>query len=232
MTIKYHGTPLTPSSVLPTLRGFNFVVSFADPRDLSRLVEGKIANKIMLDSGAYTAWTQGRLVNWNAYYRWVGHWLHFPELWAVIGDVIDGDEKANAKLIREWPHGKRGAPVWHLHESLGKLQQLCAEWPLVCFGSSGQFRRVGSAAWHIRMHEAFDCIAPHGDPSTKLHMLRGMSLTYRQPYPFHSVDSSTVARSYQRDKMSALDAILKWEKRNTPSFWSGGFSLIRRSGIA
>ena len=53
-------------------------------------------------------------------------------------DVIDGDEASNDELLLAWPKELRGVPVWHLHESLERLQRLASEWPTVAFGSSGQ----------------------------------------------------------------------------------------------
>jgi len=55
--------------------------------------------------------------------------------------VIDGDEKANDILIREWPFGIRGVPVCIYHESLGRLSGLCERWPRVALGSSGDWQR-------------------------------------------------------------------------------------------
>jgi len=45
-------------------------------------------------------------------------------------DIIDGDEGANDALLDEWPMPTWfGAPVWHMHESLARLERLAFEWP-------------------------------------------------------------------------------------------------------
>lgn len=221
MTDKYHGTPLTPKAVLRSLINVNFCVSFARPSDIKQLLEEGVARKVMLDSGAFSVWRRGGAVDWAKYYAWAERWLAYDNAWAVIGDVIDGAEADNDRLIHEWPHGTRGAPVWHLHESLAKLQRLSAEWPLVCIGSSGQYATIGKPAWVDRMHEAFNAIAlPDGSLPTKLHMLRGLRLVKGHPYPFHSVDSATVARNYRRDGRPPAELISAWEKHHTPTLWN------------
>jgi hypothetical protein len=229
MTIKYHGTPFTPKSVLETLKGKSFCVSFAHPQNINQLLNGGVASKVMLDSGAFTAWRKGGKVEWSKYYAWTEKWLRFSNSWAVIGDVINGSEEDNGRLIREWPHGDRGAPVWHLHESIEKLQTLCRDWPLVCIGSSGQYAHIGKPNWIKRMQEAFDNIAlPNGELPTKLHMLRGLRLVKGYPYPFHSVDSATIARNYRRDcsrraGRSPASMVAAWEVHHTPTRWCRGW---------
>ncbi len=42
----------------------------------------------------------------------------------MIPDVIGSTEKENDDLLAEWPHGERGVPVWHLNESIGRLERL------------------------------------------------------------------------------------------------------------
>jgi hypothetical protein len=157
----------------------------------------EIGQSVMLDNGAFTAWTQGRPVtDWRGYYRWVEPWLDIQTTWAVIPDVIDGTEDDNRRLLDQWPFADRGAPVWHLHESLDRLDGLVRDWPLVCLGSSGEYRTIGSPAWRRRMEDAMDVATDaRGVPRTRLHMLRGLDLA-DGPYPFYSADSANVARNH------------------------------------
>jgi hypothetical protein len=195
--IHYHGTPISPRHpALYGLAGRCFCVSYAEPRDLE--VCHEIGQSVMLDNGAFTAWTQRRPVaDWAPYYDWVGSWLDYTTTWAVIPDVIDGTEDDNDRLVAGWPHGERGAPVWHLHETLDRLDRLIRDWPLVCLGSSGRYRTVASPAWRDRMAEAMDVATDaRGVPRTRLHMLRGLDLA-DGPYPFHSADSANVARNFK-----------------------------------
>ena len=114
MTIHYHGTPLTPLSAFYELRGRHFCVSHAAPQDVRRAHE--IGQSVMLDNGAFSKWKSGRETDWPAFYDWAEPWLAFATTWAVIPDVIDGGSQMQDALIREWPFGQKGAPVWHMDE--------------------------------------------------------------------------------------------------------------------
>lgn len=216
MTIHYHGTPITPRAVLDTLAGRHFCVSFAHPNDVARVHE--IGQSIMLDNGAYSMWTRGSYCDWPSYYRWTETWLAYQTTWAVIPDVVDGDERINDRLVAEWPHGPRGAPVWHLHESIARLKRLAEEWPRVCLGSSREFSRVGSPTWHARMTAAMNALCTNGLSPTWLHMLRGTSLS-GAIYPFASVDSTDIALSHHRHNNNARAMADRWDALQCPGRW-------------
>lgn len=219
--IHYHGTPITPKSVLEELAGRHFCVSFAAPSQVRQCHQ--TGQSVMLDNGAFSFWKKGaRWVNWKDYYEWCEPWLEYHTTWAIIPDVIDGSVKENDALLKQWPHGPhRGAPVWHLHEPLSRLGRLMEFYPRVCFGSSGQYASVGTGLWHHRMTEAFNYVCPNGgSPPRWLHMLRGMSLS-GQHYPFASVDSTDVARNHWRtgQTRSAGEIAARWDAMQTPAVW-------------
>lgn len=217
MTIHYHGTPISPRAVLDTLAGRHFCVSFAAPQDVKHC--HAIGQSVMLDNGAFSAWTRGATINWSDYYEWAAPWLDYRTTWAVIPDVIDGDEAANDALVAEWPHGDRGAPVWHMHESIARLRRLAHRWPRVCIGSSGDYRTVGSERWHRRMVEAMNALCVGGYVPTWLHMLRGMAMAGSH-YPFASVDSTDIARNHNRPQNTALKMATLWDAQQCPPIWS------------
>ena len=141
--MHYHGTPITPRTVLHELAGRCFCVRYGEHRDAD--VCHEIGQSVMLDNGAFSFWRQNVATDWPGYYRWCAQWLEHWATWAVIPDVIDGTEEENDALLAEWPFGGRGAPVWHMHESLGRLGRLVEGWPLVCIGSSGDYSEIGRA---------------------------------------------------------------------------------------
>lgn len=217
MTIHYHCTPISPIPVLLDLQGKHFCVSFAHGWDVERVHQ--IGQTVMLDNGAWTAWRKGKQYDPKKFYKWAAPWLEYHTTWAVIPDVIEGDEEANDLLLEQWPFPRsRGAPVWHLHESLDRLKRLCNAFPRVCLGSSGSYSRPGSKPWHGRMHEAMDAICTNGVPPVWLHMLRGMALVKTPIYPFASVDSSDVARNHHLKK-DALAKANRWDALQCPSRW-------------
>jgi hypothetical protein len=222
MTVHYHGTPITPRTVLNELGGRNFCISFWRPDDVE--VCHQIGQSNMLDNGAFSAWMEamrtGKKLNldWKAFYAWAEKWLAYRTTWAVIPDVIMGTAEENDALIAQWPHGQRGAPVWHMHEPIDRLKRLCDEWERVCIGSSAQYKVVGADNWHHRMTEAMNAICKTGRVPNWLHMLRGMNAS-RWGYPFASVDSTDIARNHSNGKRTAREMADRWDAIQCSPFW-------------
>lgn len=194
--IHYHGLPITPeTAAVAAVRGRHAFVSWAHPGQVTTAMA--VCQSFALDNGAFSAWRAGRAVtNWTQYYAWVeAH--RVPALdFAVIPDVIDGSEADNDALVREWPWGQLGAPVWHLHEALQRLERLASDWPRVCLGSSGEFARVGSSRWWDRMAEAVRVVSDaRGRPRVRLHGLRMLDARVVAVVPLASADSTNIARN-------------------------------------
>lgn len=149
----------------------------------------------VFDNGAFSVWKRGGQLDVDGYYQWVDEWHRHPGFdWALIPDVIDGHEAANDALIEQWPSHLQGVPVWHLHESIGRLRRLVGEWRTVAFGSSGQWSSPGTQAWWRRMNEAMAAICDdHGRPLCKLHGLRMLDPAIFNRLPFASADSTNAA---------------------------------------
>lgn len=213
MTIHYHGTPITPNAVLLSLAGAHFCVSFARPDQVRQAHE--IGQSVMLDNGAFSVWKRQHIPDWDAYYKWADQWLDHPTTWAVIPDVIVGDEGDNDLLCRAWPFRDRGAPVWHMHESLGRLIGLIDGFPRVCIGSSGEYAEVMSPVWQRRMDEAWREIYRLNKRTPNIHMLRGLQLI-RQRWPFASVDSTDIARNHNGKHRCAVKMRVRWDAGQCP----------------
>jgi len=214
--IHYHGTPITPVSVLLTLAGKHFCVSHARPDDVRRV--HSIAQSVMLDNGAFSAWKSNKQTNWEAYYKWTDRWLDYPANWAVIPDVIDAGSQEQDALVAQWPHGTRGAPVYHMDEPISRLLMLCETWPRVCVGSTAEFATVLSATWCSRMDDIFNQLNATFLKIPVLHMLRGMQLSGMH-YPFASVDSTDVAQNHNRPNNFARQMADRWDAAQTPGTW-------------
>ena len=214
--IHYHGTPISPVSALYELSGRHFCVSHADPRDVERV--HRIGQSVMLDNGAYSKWKRGRETDWLAYYAWCDRWLDYPTTWAVIPDEIHAGSQYQDALLAEWPHGQRGAPVWHMDEPIDRLLRLTDEWPRVCIGSTAEYAVVLSGPWRRRMDETWNAIARHHRRLPWLHMLRGMQMSGRE-YPFASVDSTDVAQNHNRAKNTPTEMANRWDAMQTPGRW-------------
>lgn len=171
-------------------------MSFARPEQLQIAVE--VCQSFAVDNGAFSAWLSGTPVSdWLPYYKWVESIKRTPTFdFAVVPDVIDGDEDANDALADAWPHERHlSAVVWHMHESIERLERLAREWPRVAIGSSGDFSTVGDAKWWGRINQAMNAIIDDkGQPVCKLHGLRMLDPDVFTRLPFASADSTAVAR--------------------------------------
>lgn len=216
MTLHYHGTPITPVAALTELAGRNFCVSHAAPQDVARV--HRIGQSVMLDNGAFSAWKSGKETDWRGFYQWCDEWLDYPTTWAVIPDVIDAGTQEQDALLREWPHGHKGAPVWHMDEPISRLLRLCDEWPRVCIGSTAEYAVVLSDAWCFRMDEVFNEISARHKRLPWLHMLRGMQLSGKH-YPFASVDSTDVARNHHLPHQTPRKMADRWDGAQCPARW-------------
>lgn len=235
----YHGLPVWPATAAAKVtRGRHVFVSLAHPEQTEIALE--LSQSFALDNGAFSAWMSGKPVSdWSDYYRWVAELHRHPGFdFAVIPDVIDGDEEDNDALIEEWPWIVEprtlsiGAPVWHMHESIHRLLRLARTWPRICIGSSGQYATVGSPRWWVRIAEAMNAVCDKdGQPICKLHGLRMLNPDVFSRLPLASADSTNVAQnigidsawrgSYQPPTKDWRALILaeRIESHNSASIW-------------
>lgn len=226
MTIHYHGTPLTPRSELLKMAGKHFCVSFANPGDAEWCLQH--GQSVMWDNGAFTFYRGGKQTEWTKYYHWLESKLGHPH-WAVIPDVIDGTIDQQKELVAQWPFPKSlSAPVWHTGLSSDYLLELADNWPRICFGSSGAYWQVGSAAWERRTDEAFNALEKRG-LRPWVHMLRGLAMCGDR-WPFASADSVNVARNFKDTpicpermarRIDAVQCPVKWTLKTTTNHHRG-----------
>ena len=174
----------------------------------------------MWDNGAFSAFTKGKKFEPNKYYSWLEDKLGHPH-WAVIPDVIGGDEAEQKHLLKSWPFPvSLGAPVWHLHMNLDYLEYLTDNYPKVCFGSSGEYWQIGTAAWCGRIDAAFNRLSKN-NCAPWVHMLRGLAQAGKG-WPFASADSVNVARNYKdrgccpekmARKIDSIQCPIQWVQR-------------------
>ena len=216
----FHVTPITPDPRLVAISPRNLMVSHYRPDQLTRAIE--LAPFLAFDNGAFSIFSEmmrirkriaagkervgdrARLIwlemprDWRQFYSWLEPILFAPGRWAVIPDVINEGSQAQDALIRQWPHGQRGVPVWHTGEPIERLLRLLDEWPRVCIGSTDEHWQVGGEAWLRRMDEAWtEILRRHSDPI--IHMLRGTAV--HDWFPFFSADSSSVGQNSHRYNM-------------------------------
>ena len=196
--IRYHGGPITPeSAALAAWKRSHAMISFANPQQTE--LAFACADSVALDNGAWPIFAAGAgsSIDVSAYLAWVKNWYRHPGFdWCLIPDKIDGDEEENNRLIQDWPLDIFvSVPVWHMHESIEKIEWLADEWPRVAIGSSGEFVKIGTSRWWARISEAMEAICQDGLPKCRLHGLRQMDPEVFSVVPYSSVDSTNVARN-------------------------------------
>lgn len=201
--IHYHGLPITPATAaVSAVSGGHAFVSFRHADQLGLAAE--VCQSFAVDNGAFSAWQSGSPVtDWSAYYEWAAKCKRIPACdFAVIPDVIDGEEWDNDLLLQEWPLPKWfGAPVWHMHESFARLERLAADYPRVCVGSSGDYSVVGNDKWWQRIGQAMRVVCDDdGRPGVRLHGLRMLNPKVFSKLPFASADSTNIGRNIGIDK--------------------------------
>lgn len=190
--IHYHGTPLSSMvNASKVLAKRHAMVSHASPDHIA--VAAAVCQSFVIDNGAFSHFTKNApKTDWSDFYAWAEQWLAHPACdWALIPDVIGGSEEENDALLEQWPHGKhRGVPVWHLHESIERLERLAGEFPRVALGSSGEYWKPGTPAWWFRIDQALSAICDGaGRPRCKLHGLRMLDVAIFAHMPLASADS-------------------------------------------
>jgi hypothetical protein len=200
--IHYHGLPMTPiADMIKAMKAKHAMVSFEHPGQVAEAAE--VCQSIVLDNGAFSAWRQKKAHDFEGYIEWAAQWTKHPAVdWCVIPDVIDGTEEENDALVYRWPlNPAYSVPVYHLHESLGRLARLMMSFPRIALGSSGEYQSPNTAKWWDRMAEVMRVVCDgDGMPRVKLHGLRMLDPDCFSRIPLASADSCNVARNIGIDK--------------------------------
>ena len=231
--IHYHGTPMTPADdMAKAFATRHAMVSFEHPWQIEVCAE--ICQSVVLDNGAFSSWRQGKPYDFAGFAAWAEKWIRHPCVeWAVIPDVIDGDEQQNDALIDTWALPPAvSVPVYHMHESIDRLVRLAERFPRLALGSSGAYATVGTDQWWARMADMMDAICDEqGRPLVKLHGLRMLDPGVFSKLPLSSADSTNVARNVGIDSawrqsyapasraMRALILMERIERHASAAYW-------------
>jgi len=207
-TVHYHGSPIWGNKgevCKVAVRGAGAFISYARPDQIKLCL--KYADSVGIDNAAFSAWKKGLIINWTEFYQWLGRYYFNDKVkMFMIPDIIDGTEKENNHLIKAVPSmfKEKATPVWHLHESLDKLNWLCGDYGRVAFGSSGDFATIRTRAWRGRMDQAFNLIIKKNH-KTKIHGLRMLDGRVLGNYPLTTADSTNIACNVPKYKVKYPD---------------------------
>lgn len=155
-----------------------------------------------LDSGAFTAWKQGRRIDMDRLLAWYER--HDTADFKLALDVIGGseaDQKENLRIMEQG--GQAVVPVFHGPglESWRWFDELCERYPLVAVGAVTP--RNTSEATERWLRQIFNrvCDQKTGVPRVRIHGLR-MCVRMSQ-FPFASVDGSAWVTAAKNGRMPA-----------------------------
>lgn len=177
------------------LAGRNYLVSYAyigsnfcSASDAEALRRG--CARGFLDSGAFTAWKQGKPVDLNAYIEYVRRFGTDYTSIAALDDITSSETSIInwRRMLAELPGlATRIIPVWHEGEPIEVLDEYVAGSPIVGVGrTAGRRSKDKTLVLYDEVFNRWPAGAFHafgnGDPVTL------------EPYPFHSFDCSTWER--------------------------------------
>jgi hypothetical protein len=162
---------------------------------------------ILVDSGAFTAATQGKSVDIAEYTDWLAEREGLINHAASL-DVI-GDEKASARN-HEWQRSRLGDRVdllatWHLGSSLPELHRLCRENDYLAIGGCVPYAKRPELLMR-HLVQAHKIAREHG---TRLHGLGITGRTAMFRLPWGSVDSSSWATAHRYGQLNVADRFQK-----------------------
>lgn len=224
-----YGLPLNPMPALEQLKGASFCVSYGTRAKLGKQLEQAIDlvgedGILLVDNGAFSAWKSGTdTMNDESYLDGFAEWANAildvcPQAIAVLPDVIDGTHEQNWQLASETMtmfDMERVMPIWHMHEPIFYLLNLCEGFSYVGIGSSAQYSSPDSPAWKARIAEAFAAIesweAESGEVRPRIHMMRAQSKHHA--HAFDSSDSTNVAVNHNRQFRKSGETIAAFAGR-------------------
>ncbi len=141
-----------------------------------------------LDSGAFTAYTQGKELCVKRYTEGALRLYQTdPSLTDVFGLDVIGDPAASAVNVKySWAKGLPVIPTFHYGSSRSILESMAREYPKIALGGCARMNAKKKLAW---ARSCFGYLWKKG-LKTKIHGL-GFGERYLDALPFHSVDSTT-----------------------------------------
>ena len=195
--------------------GHNMLFSYIDNQKAIDKYKEMVSShgKLFIDSGAFSAWTKGKVIDVDAYIKWINDRAEYIDLYGQI-DVIPGDrnsgklpthEEVREAAQKTWENYLYMRPkmkkpegllyTFHVGEPIEFLKQ-ALEWtdengdyiPYIALGGM-----VGKPA-EVRdrfLEQCFDAIAKSSNPHVKVHAFGMTDRNLLMKYPITSADSTS-----------------------------------------
>jgi len=152
---------------------------------------------VFLDSGAYSAWTQGIEINIQDYIDFIKQHQDIIDIYANL-DVISIDGKRGSKLTAELTlknqkimeeAGLRPLPVFHIGEPFEYLEYYIKRYDYIGLGGMVGVPRNTLILWLDECFDKYIC-DEKGMPKVKIHGFGLTSFSLMLRYPWYSCDST------------------------------------------
>jgi len=153
---------------------------------------------VFLDSGAYSAWTQGIEINIQDYIDFIKQHQDIIDIYANL-DVISIDGKRGSKLTAELTlknqkimeeAGLRPLPVFHIGEPFEYLEYYIKRYDYIGLGGMVGVPRNTLILWLDECFDKYIC-DEKGMPKVKIHGFGLTSFSLMLRYPWYSCDSTS-----------------------------------------
>lgn len=148
---------------------------------------GLLGKKLFLDSGAFSAFSQGEKIDLDAYIAYIKQYEDCLEVYAAL-DVI-GDWEATAKNLEYMEsHGVHPLPTFHYGSPLAELERMCEKYDYIALGGLVPLamRQKKLKAW---VDTCFSVIKKHWPK--KVHGFGVNAFWAWERYPWYSVDATS-----------------------------------------
>ena len=148
-------------------------------------------NKIdlFLDSGAFSAYTQGVQINLDEYIAFVHEHLPYLSVYANL-DVIGDTEATLQNQKKMEAAGLHPLPCFHYGEPISYLTHYLKHYDYVAIGGVAQASTSALVPWLDELFASYIC-GKDGWPTVKVHGFAVTSLRLMKRYPWYSVDSTS-----------------------------------------
>lgn len=150
---------------------------------------------IFIDSGAFTAWTQGKKIDINEYIAFLRK-NENEILMAANLDIIGGTKTTeqtlqNQKIMDEAGLNVKIIPCFHYGENFSVLKSYVEKYEYIALGGMAKMTKTGAAQTKEWLINCFDIICDDkGVPKVKVHGFGLTTINLITAFPWESVDST------------------------------------------
>lgn len=145
--------------------------------------------RVFLDSGAFSAYTLGKVIDINAYCDYIKTNADIIEVASVLDGIGDPMLTYQNQCVME-QQGVKPLPCFHWGEDERWLEYYVANYEYITLGGMVPHSSAENKVWLDRIWSKYLCDAD-GRPKLKVHGFGMTSIPLMTRYPWYSVDSSS-----------------------------------------